>query len=174
MTTRHQIAAHQQSLRHASTILSPARLATLKASGKRLGDSNSKYDPKYDREIIAHFESYIDAIKNKDATELRKKVLDFPMFSDFAAKIGISDEDLELWKKKYPSFLLAYSRALQLYRKYIVMTGSSAVSNPIFTMFVSKNVAGFRDSVDMVLPGSKPMPVFIAADNKRARPRNKK
>lgn len=114
----------------------------------------SEYDPKYCQAIIEFFSikpyhndhEQLDMHTGEITLEKGAWVAnDFPTFAAFAVKIGVHRETLLNWCDAYPEFFDAYKRAKELQENFLVVNGLKELTPPAFTIFVAKNVLGWRD-----------------------------
>ena len=116
---------------------------------------NSKYEPKYCKEMIDYFD--IDPYKivaTSDYTnpktkkiEIRYKKLpnDLPFIRDFAKKIGVTAMTLRTWIDIHPDFLASY-RECQIIQAKILNTNTLlGLYNPGYAQFLAKNILNYRD-----------------------------
>lgn len=127
----------------------------------------TKYKPEYDKKILDYFNGYINKISNKSVDQLKQITQPFPSFDDFAASIGVSEEIIFDWEKRYPSFRLSYKRSQQLIKRFFVIMGTSGVYHPVFAIFTAKNMTDMRDNIDLTSKGLAIAPSFVLSDNAR-------
>lgn len=94
----------------------------------------TKYRPRYCQDLIDYFKVPTPEPGNPHAMAY------YPTMYAFAARIGVSDETIADWCKKYPDFLRAYSTAQQLGRAQLVHGGLNEIYNSNFAKFVGINV----------------------------------
>ena len=114
---------------------------------KHPGGRPSKYKPEYCDQIIAFFSvapnrkevmevSTSQGVSAKGGTsDFRKEkyVLvpnDPPFFEDFATSIGVSDDTIVNWAKKYPEFLAAYNKSKFLQKRFLIINGLAGCYPP--------------------------------------------
>ena len=102
----------------------------------------TKYDPKYCQEIIEYFD-----VRHYDKAE--KEPADFPQFTAFAKKIGVTRSTLFKWTNDYPEFSDAYKCAKELQEELLVNNSLKNRYNPYFAQFVLKNGHGWRDKQEI-------------------------
>lgn len=133
-----------------------------KSAKKNKGGRPTKYKKEYCRKIIEFFDigptrevEVVTAFKNgteKISTEERANHL--PFFSKFAKSIGVHDNTLELWCKKYPEFMCAYTRAKHLQKQHLITCGLLGLYNHAFAKFVAINITDMRDQKNIELGGN--------------------
>lgn len=89
-----------------------------------------------------------------------------PTFDSFAEMIGVSRRTLTNWhlakkgksdKPKYPDFFLAYNRAKQIQKEWLIDIGLKGLAPPASFIFVAKNVTDMTDKqeIDHTSKGEK-------------------
>lgn len=71
-----------------------------------------------------------------------------PTFAGFAASIGVSTSTLSAWEKKYPEFHAACDVARAFQEDMLIQNGLLGHYSPATTIFVQKNVLGWRDKIE--------------------------
>lgn len=94
----------------------------------------SKYKPEYCQDLIDYFR-----VPRPDPANPNSMAY-FPTMYGFAARVGVSDETIADWCKKYPDFLRAYTIAQQLGRNQLIHGGLSEKYNASFAKFVGVNM----------------------------------
>lgn len=131
----------------------------LKGKSDKVGRP-TKYKDRYCKDMVKFFDVeatkiVLDLSKN-DGTEFEKRVANkMPTFSGFARKIGVDQDTLHEWKKKYPEFSEAFKEAKQLQEQYLLDVGMAGVTSASFVIFTMKNVLGWRDEKDLKLKAEK-------------------
>lgn len=116
----------------------------------------SKYKPEYCQQIIKFFsiKPYKDVeIPHYDKkgegivvwTDFKRVPNDIPFFQDFAWKIGVDDETLANWCKKYPEFLGAYTRCKHLQKRFLIINGTQGLYPPKSYTFTAINITDMKD-----------------------------
>jgi hypothetical protein len=138
---------------------------------KHPGGRPSKYKPEYCQELIDFFSrepnrkevmevSTSNGVNSKGGTnDFRKEkyVLvpnDPPFFEDFATSIGVSDDTIVNWAKKYPEFLAAYNKAKFLQKRFLIINGLAGCYPPASYIFTAKNITDMRDKQEVEHSGS--------------------
>lgn len=98
------------------------------------GGRPTKYRPHYCQDLIDYF-----TVPRPDPGNPQGMVY-FPTMYGFAGRIGISDDTIADWCKKYPEFLRAYTIAQQLGRNQLIHGGLSEKYNASFAKFVGVNM----------------------------------
>lgn len=124
----------------------------------------SKYDPSYCQKMIDYFKipffenkliKKVTKKKGKDGKEVEEvnhyeEVATSPRFiRGFAESIGVSHVTVVEWSKIHPEFSNAYNEAKELQSEHIVTCAIKGLYNAPFSIFTMKNVAGWRDSLDV-------------------------
>jgi hypothetical protein len=133
---------------------------------KHPGGRPTKYKPEYCEEIIKFFsvEPYQKEIvevststttNSKGGTsEFRKEKYQrvsnpLPFFEAFGRSIGVSDDTIVNWAKKYPEFLAAYNTAKALQKEFLVQNGLAGTYPPASFIFTAKNITDMRDKQEV-------------------------
>lgn len=128
---------------------------------KRKPGCPSKYTPDYCKRIVEFFdiEPYREVevtITHKDGSEYTKtelKANDLRFLSAFARSIGVSQDSLHEWAKKYPEFCVALKKAKDLQAEHLITNGLHNTFAQPFAIFTAKNILGWRDKQDLELSG---------------------
>lgn len=133
---------------HKSTKLSPP---------KKMGRP-TKYKPQYCQELIDYF--LVEPTKEveittrlKNGTEIYKneeRPNNFPFFSAFARKIGVSMDTMDKWQDRFPEFAEAYKTAKALQKEFLIENGLKGLYNATAYIFTAKNITDMRDQVDQI------------------------
>lgn len=107
----------------------------------------------------------IDEEKDEEGniTKRTEKVSEFPTLAGFCCSIGIDQDTMLLWVNateettddkgnitqvpKYPEFIGAYKEAKGHQERLLVQNAITNRYHPTFSIFVAKNVIGYRDQV---------------------------
>jgi DNA-packaging protein gp3 len=113
----------------------------------------SKYRPIYCKKIIKYFN--IDPTitklekfyyKNGDVKEKEVEVAaNLPTIVGFAQSIGVYDTTLVRWTAKHADFRTAYNWAKKLQETIWMSNASKGLYNPLFSIFLGKNIFGYKD-----------------------------
>lgn len=131
----------------------------------------TKYKVGYCRQIIEYFEQplYHQRLKTKMTTKNGNEHNTYenfpnpPIFmTDFAYSIGITMVTLRSWKKLFPSFLSAFTRAEEMRNNHIVALANMGLFNSNFATFTMKNISDWRDKKDIELSGKVDSQIFFA------------
>ena len=143
---------------------------------KRPEGRPSKYDPIYCEKIVEYFKipffenkliKKVTKKKGKDGKETEEvnhyeEVATSPRFiRGFAESIGIKHGTLIEWSKIHPEFSEAYNEAKDLQTEHIVTCAIKGLYNAPFSIFTLKNVAGWRDSLDVKGDPDSPLPLQL-------------
>lgn len=128
----------------------------IKKTKKHAGGRPTKYDPAYCESIISFFSAdpiiYKDiTITHKDGSTIDKTEMEAaptPFLTAWCKSIGINIDTVHEWARKYPQFSVAYKRAKQLQREFVVETALKGVHNGNFSIFMMKNVCKWQDKED--------------------------
>lgn len=96
------------------------------------------YKPEYCEGIIAFCENHNEV----------------PFLQDYAHLIGVCKDTLQEWASVHPEFSLAYKKAKDIQEKKLVTGGLTGKFNPAVTIFVLKNVSGWRDKQEINQTGT--------------------
>lgn len=100
----------------------------------------TKYKPEYCNRIVEYFD--IPAY-HEDGD---KKVPNDPRFLyDFARKIRVNIDTIYTWANVHPEFSDALKTVKKLQEKHLAINGFYGNSHPTFTIFMLKNICGWRD-----------------------------
>jgi len=129
----------------------------------------TKYDPKFPEELILffnippNFERELDHYDKGEVkwTDVKLMTNKLPTFLKFAEKIGVADYTLQRWAEEiypdnfenkelrgrsvYPEFCVAYARAKEFQKYFIIENGLNGLYNPQFAIFVAKNITDMKD-----------------------------
>ena len=120
---------------------------------KHAGGRPTKYKEEYCDEMIDFFKSFLipkeriktDGIKST-STEL---VAEYPTFMDFTEHINVSYKTLFNWQDKHKEFLHTYKKCQQIQHEIIKKFAISGAFNASFSIFAMKNIAGWRDKIEI-------------------------
>lgn len=129
---------------------------TAKKENPQKAGRKSKYRPEFCQDIINYFD--VPAIiKTPDKTTIdpdteetivlsyKEKANDFPMFVDYAIKIGVCLDTLNEWTRRHPEFSDSYKKAKQMQERNWQLCSMKGLYSPAFTIFMGKNVYGWTD-----------------------------
>jgi len=115
---------------------------------KHAGGRPTKYKPEYCQGILEFFSKPpYEKIPQEYGEKLVPNPL--PFFSDFAYKIGVDDETLANWCKKFPKFLGAYKRCKELQKQFLITNGLAGLYPTGSFCFTAKNITDMRDQQDL-------------------------
>lgn len=125
----------------------------------------TKYRKIYCKKIIDYFnvsptKTIIETYYYKNGESKEKPIEianELPLFSGFAHLIGVNGDTIVEWaeaktkanKLKYPEFSAAYKKAKELQESMWTNNSLKGLYNPAFTIFMGKNVFGWRDKQDI-------------------------
>ena len=109
-----------------------------------------KYKDEYCNDIIEFFKSRLDELYEIAENPKKRKPI-FPTMQDYCKKINCHHSSLSDWRSRYPEFGVAYDTAKQYQEDYWVKGSMMGIFDTIFTIFVGKNVFGWRDKQDIDL-----------------------
>lgn len=72
-----------------------------------------------------------------------------PTFEAFGDHIGVSTQTLWRWERMHPPFGEACSRARDIQRRWFIAGLTTGAMNPTGGIFVSKNIIGWREKIDV-------------------------
>ncbi len=153
---------------------------------KRKRGQPTKYKPEYCQHIISffdiapHFEKDITITKS-DGTQIDKTeqtACDLPFFSDWCHKIGITQETMCQWVKKFTDFSEAYKRAQELQKQILITNGLLGLYASAAFIFTMKNICGWRDEKYLEhsgeIKGGEAKIIFVTPSERKADPRGVK
>lgn len=138
----------------------------------------SRYMAKYGPMMLKYFDKEPFAIKEikqyypdgsiKSVKEVPWAV-SLPSFVGFATQIGVTDDTLRIWAKKYPEFGKYYELCAQLAEKIVVTNGLLGLYNPQFAQFYAKNCLGYKDRQEVDLGNTDGKAFAIATEEEAER-----
>lgn len=140
------------------------------AKKKRPVGRPSKYKPDFHpKSIINYFR--IEPWTAKDMTitksdgttidKTEREANNIVFFEDWCDSVGISDDAMVSWTKKYPEFKAAYKRARTLQENMIVVNALQGLYTNAFSIFYLKNKYGYRDEQFLKGEGIASQTVYI-------------
>lgn len=137
---------------------------------KRKVGRPTKYTPALAGHLIRYFdiEPHIEkdiTVTYKDGTQVDKTIteaVDLPFFMNWCRAVGIHQDTMLEWVKKYPEFSEAYKIAKELQKQIIIINGLRGLYSQPFAIFTMKNISDWRDEQHLK-PGlpSQPINVFV-------------
>lgn len=117
----------------------------------------TEYKPEYCQKLIEYFSVKPYELKKKqivtksgEVCEIEQEVAnDMPTLAGFAIQVGVDRHTLAKWAKKHTDFGAAYKMAKEFQENYLVKNGMKSLIHPVFSIFVAKNVIGWRDKVEI-------------------------
>lgn len=118
----------------------------------------TKYKPEYCQAIIDYFsipqtKQLTKTYYTKAGTTIEEpieKPNDLPFLEDFAWNIcGVPHTTMLQWVNKYPDFRIAYTRAKELQKAFMVRNGISGLYPPAAYAFTAKNITDMRDKTEI-------------------------
>lgn len=112
--------------------------------------------------MTEYFEKSGDIKKKLSRGKMMPNAL--PTFFRFSEKIGVNQETLKEWTKKNKNFSVAFSRAKELQKEFLITLGLAGVAPPASFIFVMSNVTDWRSKgvdPDDLPPGSVLVPVIV-------------
>lgn len=106
----------------------------------------------YDFFDIRPYEIREEIIKLKNGVTIKTKERipnDLPLFSNFAAKIGVHRQTLRNWSKTHKEFDLIYRMCLDQQSTILITNGLLGLYSPSYAGLVSKNFLNMRDRKDL-------------------------
>jgi hypothetical protein len=118
---------------------------------KNKGGRPSKYDPKYIKQAIEFFDKppgeWVD-IGTEDKPKMVWQATPFPTKAGFAVHIGIAKQTLFNWAKEYEDFGEVFDRLVDYQEAILVPNALQGGYNPAVSIFMSKNLFGFKDKIE--------------------------
>lgn len=138
-------------------------------TGKHPGGRPTKYKPEYCQQIIEYFtiEPYrtiteVTTYKDGTTKETEREVAnDMRFFEGFARKLDICVSTLYVWKDEHPEFLQAYKKAQEIQESHWKVCSLKNLYAQPFTIFMGKNIFGWRDKQDHEITGKGGGPVEL-------------
>jgi hypothetical protein len=142
----------------AEATLATRRRGEMKERGLILGGHKkgrpTKYDPKYCEEIVNYFDKPRSKIIKRTKSFKDGRVFEeeyevanpLPLFGMFAHKIGVNKDTIVEWAKVHPDFSVAYTRAKDIQKAFLIENGLKGLYDSKFAIFVAKNVTDMRDT----------------------------
>lgn len=125
----------------------------LLTAASNLGGRPTKYKPAFCEEILDFFNRTpvkIEYIKTADGKkECRETVCELPTLAGFAAYIGVCRDTLHEWSKQHAEFSDAIKRAQAHQEHILIQNGLTGRYHPAVAIFALKNLAGWRDKVEV-------------------------
>lgn len=121
----------------------------------------SKYDPAYDEAIVDYFQNAPrekDWCKRKqirtnaktgtvtEDSEFQRVPCDLPAFVTFADQIGVDEHSLRNWAHTHPSFSVAYARAKEYQKWFLIQNGLSGIYQPQSLVFIATNLTDLTNT----------------------------
>lgn len=132
------------------------------------GGRPTKYKKKYAKMIIEFFDkpSSVSVLKKEiiksNGTIEREYIqmsADLPTLESFAWSIGVDDVTIQRWsertvtktskKLKHPEFCIAYNKAKQMQKQFLVSLGLKGLAPPASFIFTAKNITNMRDKQEI-------------------------
>ena len=129
------------------------------------GGAPTKYKPEYCKKIIEFFSinpdyEVTETVEGKNWSKNTTKKMPnyFPTFEKFAVELDVDTDTLVEWSKVHQEFSVAYKKAKQLQKNFLMQNGLAGLYNAAAFCFVAKNCTDMRDKVEMentlILPES--------------------
>lgn len=91
-----------------------------------------------------------------------------PTFYKFAEKIGVDQTTLGEWKKKHKDFSLAFTRAKEQQKEFLMGLGLAGITPPAAFIFIASNLTDMKtQGVNDFPPGSVLVPVIVKRGTER-------
>ncbi len=122
----------------------------------------SDYRPDFHcADIAANFRPAFDALEEPERVESRRggvryvqRPVTFPTLAGYAAKIGVSQETLWEWTRRHEEFADAVGICRAIQEHVLVNMGLLGAYRPSVTIFMLKNLLGWKDKVEQVRTGA--------------------
>lgn len=116
----------------------------------------SKYKKIYAKKLIKHFDieptrTILEKFyyKNGDIKEKEVEVAnELPTIIGFAREIGVTDDTLVRWSKRYKDFSAAYRWAKSLQERIWMVNSLKGLYNPYFAALMGKNIYNWKDKTE--------------------------
>ncbi len=116
----------------------------IKGTSKKPMGRPTKYNPDYCNEIIDWFQSHYIP----QEFEIKKPPI-FPTIERFATNLGVCKDTLYEWGKIHPDFSVALKKAHEIQQAIWQEGSMRGLFPPAFTIFLGKNVFGWKDKQDI-------------------------
>lgn len=93
----------------------------------------------------------------------------YPTFEGFAKTIGVTSRTLLNWREKYPSFNVAYERALDMQKDILITNSLGGLYNGNFAKFIASSQFDMVEKSEQKISGVEGWDVKITID----KPENK-
>lgn len=117
-----------------------------------------KYDPAYCEKLLAFFDVApfsVTEVPKKDGTvSFVETACELPTFAAFAKKLGTTCAVLKTWEQKHPAFAEAAQKARDLQGNILIQNSLRGNYAASFAMFTAKNLLGWNDGKEGVLPSA--------------------
>ena len=115
----------------------------------------TKYKPSYCQDLVNYFTIPTPTIGNPRAMEY------YPTMYGFCARIGVDDEIIADWCKKWPDFHRAYKTACNLAKNQLVHGALSNKYNSNFAKFVGVNIGMISEHTKAEVANTHEFPTGI-------------
>jgi hypothetical protein len=117
----------------------------------------SKYKKKYAKDLIKFFDipetkvlKHTIMKKNGDIIQVEEEIAqDLPTIIGFCRKINSNTSTFKKWIKAHKEFRTAYEQAKELQEEFWKKNSMKGFYNPLFTVFMGKNVFGWKDKQEV-------------------------
>jgi len=124
---------------------------------KNKGGRPTKYKKIYAKRIVKYFDKERTKViferfyyKNGDEKEKEIEVAnELPTILGFCISIGIVKDTLHKWVKAHKEFADAYRKAKIMQEEFWQQNSLRGLYNPAFTIFMGKNVFGWKDKSEV-------------------------
>jgi transposase-like protein len=114
----------------------------------------SKYTKGYCKKLIAFFDvepyedrelEHFDKDGNVTWVDYKRMANRLPTIITFAKQIGVDTTTIYEWLKQHKEFSLAFTRAKEYQKYFLIENGLNGCYNPLFAKFVAINITDMRD-----------------------------
>lgn len=107
------------------------------------------YDESFCSRLLTYFDvppfKITEVMKKDGSITLLETASELPTFAGFAKALGVTQQVLARWEKKYPSFREAADKARDLQYNILVQNSLRGNYSSSFAVFTAKNMLGWKD-----------------------------
>lgn len=114
---------------------------------KKIGKSNTKYEPRFESEIVAYF---YKCLTDRNSAGIIKKI---PSYVDYARQIGVTARTIENWRKTRKRFEEACAECDELMKATIIGDCLGFKMHASFGKFLLSSRYGMKEEVKVTHEG---------------------
>lgn len=107
------------------------------------------YDESFCGRLLTYFDvppfKITEVMKKDGSVTLLETASELPTFAGFAKALGVTQQVLARWEKKYPAFREAADKARDLQYNILVQNSLRGNYSASFAVFTAKNMLGWKD-----------------------------